>query len=100
MGRKAEVSLYRLFNVKGTHRYVRMVKSARGWIPKTEAAGEPGAYYLRFLKNGRRTFESVGDDIHVALQEQKSRQQAIPFPNPVTEVLPTIHQGNDQGSLS
>jgi integrase len=77
MGRKAEVSLYRLFNVEGKHRYVRIVKSGRGWAPKTEAVGKPGAYYLRFLKSGSRTFESVGNDIHVALQEQKARQQTV-----------------------
>jgi hypothetical protein len=74
MGRTAEVSLYRLIKVGGTHRYVRIVKSGRGWVPKTELVGKLGAYYLRYLKKGSRTFESVGDDIHVALQEQKARQ--------------------------
>ena len=58
MGRKAEVSLYRLFNVEGAHRYVRIVKKGRGWVPKKKAVGEPRAYYVRYLKNGSRTFEA------------------------------------------
>jgi hypothetical protein len=77
MGRKAEVSLYRLFNVEGMHRYARIVKRGRGWVPKTKAVGEPGAYYLRYLKNGSRTFESVGADLQWASQEQKGHQQAL-----------------------
>ena len=44
MGRKAEVSLYRLFNIEGTHRYVRIVKSGRGWTPETQPVGKPGSF--------------------------------------------------------
>ena len=88
MARKPEVSLYRLFNVEGRHRYVRIVKSGRGWTSKTGAVGEPGAYYFRLLKNGSRTFESVGEDIHVALQEQKSRQQTLV--TSTQPMLPTV----------
>jgi hypothetical protein len=72
MGRKAEVSLSRLFNVNGKHRYIRIVRSGRSWAPKIQPSGKAGAYYLRYLKNGNRTFESVGDDLQVALQEQKA----------------------------
>ena len=59
MGRRAKVSLYRLFTVGGKHRYVPMLRNGRSWGPKTQPTGTPGSYYLRYLKNGRRTFESV-----------------------------------------
>jgi hypothetical protein len=77
MGRRAEVALYRIYMVDGTHRYIRIVRSGRGWAPKTHQAGKPGAYYLRYKKNGCRTFESVGGDLHVALQEQKAREKTL-----------------------
>jgi len=60
------------------------VKSGRGWAPKTEPTGTPGSYYLRYLKNGRRTFESVGDDLQMALQELKARQASLNALTPVT----------------
>lgn len=82
MGGKAKVSLYRLFIVGGKHRYVPIVRKGRSWAPKTEPNGTPGSYYL--LKNGRRTFESVGDDLQVALQELKARQASLNAPTPVT----------------
>lgn len=77
MGRRAEVALYRIYIVDGTHRYVRIVRSGRSWAPRIQPAGKPGAYYLRYKKNGRRTFESVGDDLQVALQEQKAREKTL-----------------------
>ena len=84
MGRKAEVSLYRLFEVVDwEHRYVRIVRKGRSRAPKTETTGTPGSYYLRFSKNGTRTFESVGDDLQVALQELKARQASLSSPTPV-----------------
>ena len=83
MGRKAEVSLYRLFIVGGKHRYVPIVRKGRSWAPKTEPTGTLGSYYLRYLKNGRRTFESVGDDLQGALQELKARQASLNAPTPV-----------------
>jgi len=55
MGRRAEVALYRIYMVDDTHRYVRIVRSGRGWAPKIQPAGKPGAFYLRYEKNGRRT---------------------------------------------
>jgi integrase len=84
VGRKAKVSLYRLFIVGGKHRYVPIVRKGRSWAPKTEPTGTPGSYYLRYLKNGRRTFESVGDDLQVALQELKAPQASLNAPPPVT----------------
>lgn len=86
MGRKARVSLYRLFNVDGKHRYVLIVRKGRSWAPGIEITGTPGSYYLRYPKNGRRTFESVGDDLQVALQELKARQASLNTPTPVTVI--------------
>jgi hypothetical protein len=85
MGRRVEVALYRMCATEKSHRYVRIVKSGRGWSPKSQPTGEPRAYYLRYLKNGHRTFESVGHDIQVALQEQKARQSS-----PSSEAPPGI----------
>jgi len=86
MGRRTKVSLYRLFTVGGKHRYVPIVRKGRSWLPATEMAGTPGSYYLRYLKNGKRTFESVGDDLQVVLQEQKARQASLSSPTPVTVI--------------
>ncbi len=86
MGRRAKVSLYRLFTVSGKHRYVPIVRMGRSWAPKIEPTGTPGSYYLRYLKNGRRTFESVGDDLQLALQELKARQASLNAPTPVAIV--------------
>jgi integrase len=86
VGRKAKVSLYRLFTVGGKHRYIPIVMKGRGWAPKTEPTGTPGCYYLRYMKTGRRTFESVGDDLQVALQELKARQAFLKAPTPVAIV--------------
>ena len=85
MGRRAKVSLYRLFTVGGKHRYVPIVRKGRSWRPKTEPTGTPSSYYLRYLKNGKRTFESVGDDLQVALQEQKAVRVSN-TPTPITVI--------------
>src|SRR5712672_1150006 len=80
MARRAEVALYRIYMVAGPHRHVRIVGSGRSWAPKIQPVGKPGAYYLRYKsykKNGRRTFEGVGDDLQVALQEQKAREKTL-----------------------
>jgi len=84
MSRKAKVSLYRLFKIGGKHRYVPIVRSGRSWAPKFQPAGTPGSYYLRYRSNGSRTFESVGDDLQVALQEQQARRASLDAPTPVT----------------
>jgi hypothetical protein len=88
MGRKTEVALYRIYATEKSHRYVRIVKSGRGWAPKTELVGKPGSFYLRYAKNGRRTFESVGEDLPWALQEQKNRSQAPSSPSSLTIISP------------
>jgi len=86
MGRKGKVSLYRLFTVGGKHRYVPIVRKGRSWAPKIETTGTPGSYYLRYLKNGRRTFEGVGDDLQLVLQEQKARQASLNALAPVAVI--------------
>jgi integrase len=88
MGRRAEVAFYRMYMFQGTHRYIRIVRSGRGWAPKIQPAGKPGAYYLRYTKNGRRTFESVGNDLQLALQEKKARENGLSAPALIT-VLPS-----------
>jgi hypothetical protein len=77
MGRRAEVALYRIYIVDGLHRYVRIVRSGWSWAPKAHPPGQPGAYYLRYRKNGRRAFESVGGDLRVALQEREAREKTL-----------------------
>jgi integrase/recombinase XerD len=77
MGHRAEVALYRIYIVDSRHRYVRIVRRGRSWAPKTQPPGQPGAYYLRYRKNGRRTFESVGGDLSVALQEREAREKTL-----------------------
>ena len=67
VGRKGKVSLYRLFSVDGKHQYVPIVRKGRSWALKVETTATPGSYDLRYPKNGTRTFESVGDDLRVAL---------------------------------
>jgi hypothetical protein len=66
MGRKAEVSLYRLFNVDGTYRCVRIMKSGRGWASKTEVV-------VRTLSTGRFTGRKI-----VVLRSQAARQYHSP----------------------
>jgi hypothetical protein len=83
LGPQSKVSLYRLFTVGEKHRYIPIVRKGRSWAPKIEPAGTPGSYYLRYLKNGSRTFESVGGDLQVALQELKARQPSPKAPAPV-----------------
>jgi integrase len=100
MGRRAKVSLYRLFTDGGKHRYVSVVRKGRSWGPTTDTPGTPGSYYLRYPKNGRRTFESVGDDLQVALQELKARQASLNAPTRVTIITPKTVRTEVQAFLS
>jgi len=97
MGRRAEVALYRMYVIGGTHRYIRVVRSGRSWAPKIRPGGKPGAYYLRYKKNGRRTYESVGEDLQVALLEQKAREKGLSAPTPIT-VIPARKTLRDAAS--
>lgn len=80
MGRRAKPSLYRLFTVDGKHRYVPIVRKGGSWDRKWKSPGGRVPIYLRYLKNGSRTFASVGDDLQVALQELKARQASLSAP--------------------
>ena len=62
------------------------MRKGRSWGPKTEPIGTPSSYYLRYLKNGKCTFESAGDDLQVALQEQKARRVSHNTPAPITVI--------------
>jgi len=62
MGRRAKVSLYRLFTVGEKHRYIPIVRRGRSWAPKIEPAGTPGSYdepYRLPKLSGIWTFPSV-----------------------------------------
>jgi len=93
MPRKAGVTLYQLVKTPQGNRYSRMTKAARGWAQARLLEGEPGSYYLRLRKNGKPTFESVGDDLANAVQEMKARQKAIANHAPVVVLAPrlTLH---------
>jgi hypothetical protein len=56
----------------------RVVKKGRGYVmPRVKCPYESGSYYLRYTQNGSRAWESVGNDLALALQEQKARQKAL-----------------------
>ena len=38
---------------------------------------EEAVYYLRYLKNGKRVYEPIGDDAQEALHEQDKRQKLL-----------------------
>ena len=39
-----------------------------------------GSYHLRYTQNGKRIWEAVGNDLTLALQEQRARQRALETP--------------------
>ena len=55
----------------------RMVKKGRSYVPKIEGPYEPGYYHLRYAQNRKRMWEPVGNDLTLALQEQRARQRAL-----------------------
>ncbi len=67
-----------LIKVLRKKRYVRVEKGANGgYIPAVVGPYEPGNYYLRYTLNGKHKWESVGGDLSIALQEQKTRQASL-----------------------
>lgn len=74
-----KVTLYRLVSKDGHNRYVRVGG-------RKNPDGELGSFYLRYRENGRRKWESVGEDYAVALQEQKARQASLNAPASLTIV--------------
>jgi integrase len=73
-----KVVLYRLVtDENGKSHYVR-VKGRKN------SEGRLGSYYLRYRENGKRKWESVGDDLALAEQEQKARQASLNSPTPLT----------------
>ena len=55
----------------------RMTKRGRSYVPETEEPYKPGSYHLRYTQKGKRVWEAVGNDLTIALQEQKARQQTL-----------------------
>src|ERR1700730_1853042 len=78
MARHPKTTLWMLIKVVLKKRYVRVEKGANGrYIPAVIGQYEPGSYYLRYTLNGKRTWESVGSDLNIALKEQKARQASL-----------------------
>jgi hypothetical protein len=73
-----KVVLYRLVtDENGKSHYVRVKGRKR-------PEGRLGSYYLRYRENGKRKWESVGDDLALAEQEQKARQASLNSTTPLT----------------
>jgi integrase len=91
MARKAEATLWMQVKIGERRAMKRLVKQGRGYAQKIEGPYQRGCYYLRYTRNGKRVWESVGIDLTLALQEQRARQSALetPFSNTV-EVTPAI----------
>jgi hypothetical protein len=77
MARKAEATLWIKLKIDGRSVLKRMAKSGRSYAHKVQGRYESGSYYLRYTRNGKRWWESVGNDITLALQEQRARQSAL-----------------------
>jgi integrase len=86
-----KVTLYRLVTENGRNRYVRV----KG---RQNPEGVLGSYYLRYRENGKRKWESVGEDLGVALEEQKNRAKAVSSPTPVTiiSVRKTVREASKE----
>jgi integrase len=80
MARKAEATVWMLAKIRKRSVMKRMVKKGRSHVPKIEGPYEPGSYYLRYTQNGKRIWEAVGNDLTLALQEQRARQRALETP--------------------
>jgi hypothetical protein len=77
MARKAEATLWMLVKIGKRSVMKRVVKKGRSYVPRVKCPYKPGSYYLRYTQNGSRAWESVGNDLTLALQEQKARQEAL-----------------------
>src|SRR5258708_32924760 len=77
MARKAEATLWMLVKIGKRSMMKRVVQKGRSYVPKIKCPSEPGSYYLRYTQNAKRRVESVGNDLTIALQEQRARQQAL-----------------------
>jgi hypothetical protein len=80
MARKAEATLWIKLKIDGRSVLKRMAKSGRSYAHKVQGRYESGSYYLRYTRNGKRLWESVGNDITLALQEKRARQSALEMP--------------------
>jgi len=68
MARKAEATLWMKVKIGGRSVMKPTTKKDRGYVQKIEGPYEPGSYYLRYTRNGKRMWESVGKDITLALK--------------------------------
>ena len=70
----------------------RMTKNGRSYAHKVEGRYESGSFYLRYTRNGKRMWESVGNDITLALQEQRARQSALETPQASRTADAPVHR--------
>ncbi len=92
MARKPEATLWMLVKVRERSAMKRIVKKGRGYVPKIEGPYESGSYYLRYTQDGKRIWEAVGNDLTLALQEQRARQRALEKPAASNTVItPPAH---------
>jgi hypothetical protein len=77
MGWKAKATLWMVVKIRGRSVMKRMVKKGRSYVPKIESPYVPGYYHLRYTQNRKRMWEPVGNDLTLALQEQRARQRAL-----------------------
>src|SRR5260370_36031215 len=76
MARKLETTLWQLVKADGKSRYVKVSKADNGrW--STVVDGQHGSFYRRYTLNGKRKWESVGDDLMAAVSELKARQAMV-----------------------
>jgi hypothetical protein len=73
MARKTEATLWMLVKIGERSLRKRLVKKGRSYVPNVEGSYLPGSYYLRYRQRGKRAWESVGNDLTIALQEQRAR---------------------------
>jgi integrase len=80
MARKAEATLWMLVKIGERSVLKGIVKKGRSYVPNVNGPYELGSYYLRYTQNGKRIWETVSNDLTLALQEQRARQRALETP--------------------
>jgi len=80
MARKAEATLWMRVKIGERSVMKRLAKRGRSYVPDFEGPYKPGSYHLRYTQNEKRIWEAIGNDLTLALQEQRARQRALETP--------------------
>ncbi len=80
MARKAEATLWMRIKIGERSVMKRVAKRGRSYVPDFEGPYKPGSYHLRYTQNEKRIWEAIGNDLTLALQEQRARQRALETP--------------------